>query len=196
MRRKVGELFAEVEPEDLVKFGLIPEFVGRLPVLATLMDLDVEALVEILKEPKNALVKQYQRLFDMEDVQLTFQDEALKRSPRKPSSARRVRVACARSWRRSCWTPCTSFRPWKALSRSSFPTRWSTVRLVRFTSMPTRKSSRPSRRVLALFDKFTEPAFPDGVPIIGTPSVFWGAGAPRLWPRIDLAFPWPQSYAN
>jgi ATP-dependent Clp protease ATP-binding subunit ClpX len=75
--RKVGELFAEVEPEDLVKFGLIPEFVGRLPVLATLMDLDVEALVSILKEPKNALVKQYQRLFDMEEVQLTFQDEAL-----------------------------------------------------------------------------------------------------------------------
>jgi ATP-dependent Clp protease ATP-binding subunit ClpX len=75
--RKVGELFAEVEPEDLVKFGLIPEFVGRLPVLATLMDLDVEALVQILQEPKNALVKQYQRLFDMEEVQLTFQDEAL-----------------------------------------------------------------------------------------------------------------------
>lgn len=75
--RKVGELFAEVEPEDLVKFGLIPEFVGRLPVLATLMDLDVEALVQILREPKNALVKQYQRLFDMEEVQLTFQDEAL-----------------------------------------------------------------------------------------------------------------------
>jgi ATP-dependent Clp protease ATP-binding subunit ClpX len=60
-----------------VKFGLIPEFVGRLPVLATLMDLDVEALVQILSEPKNALVKQYQRLFDMEEVQLTFQDEAL-----------------------------------------------------------------------------------------------------------------------
>ncbi len=76
--RKVGELFAEVEPEDLVKFGLIPEFVGRLPVLATLMDLDVDALVSILKEPKNALVKQYQRLFEMEEVQLTFQDEALR----------------------------------------------------------------------------------------------------------------------
>jgi ATP-dependent Clp protease ATP-binding subunit ClpX len=81
--RKVGELFAEVEPEDLVKFGLIPEFVGRLPVLATLMDLDVEALVQILKEPKNALVKQYQRLFDMEDVQLTFQDEALEAVAKK-----------------------------------------------------------------------------------------------------------------
>jgi ATP-dependent Clp protease ATP-binding subunit ClpX len=81
--RKVGELFAEVEPEDLVKFGLIPEFVGRLPVLATLMDLDVEALVQILQEPKNALVKQYQRLFDMEDVQLTFQEEALEAVAKK-----------------------------------------------------------------------------------------------------------------
>jgi ATP-dependent Clp protease ATP-binding subunit ClpX len=76
--RKTGELLQHVEPEDLLKFGLIPEFVGRLPVLATLNDLDVDALVEILSEPKNALVKQYQRLFDMEDVKLTFSDEALK----------------------------------------------------------------------------------------------------------------------
>jgi ATP-dependent Clp protease ATP-binding subunit ClpX len=67
-----GEILREVEPEDLLKFGLIPEFVGRLPVLATLEDLDEDALVEILQEPKNALVKQYQRLFDMEEVQLTF----------------------------------------------------------------------------------------------------------------------------
>jgi len=76
--RKTGELLQHVEPEDLLKFGLIPEFVGRLPVLATLNDLDVDALVQILSEPKNALVKQYQRLFDMEDVKLTFSDEALK----------------------------------------------------------------------------------------------------------------------
>ena len=75
--RLVGELFAEVEPEDLVKFGLIPEFIGRLPVIATLGDLDEDALVQILTEPKNALVRQYQRLFDMEDVELNFQDEAL-----------------------------------------------------------------------------------------------------------------------
>jgi ATP-dependent Clp protease ATP-binding subunit ClpX len=75
--RRHGEVLAEVEPEDLLKFGLIPEFVGRLPVLATLSDLDVEALVEILTKPKNALVKQYQRLFDMEDVKLTFTDDAL-----------------------------------------------------------------------------------------------------------------------
>ncbi len=76
--RRVGELFAEVEPEDLVKFGLIPEFVGRLPVIATLEDLDEDALVEILSEPKNALVRQYQRLFQMEEVELTFHEDALK----------------------------------------------------------------------------------------------------------------------
>ena len=76
--RRVGELFQAVEPEDLLKFGLIPEFVGRLPVLATLEDLDESALVEILSEPKNALVKQYQRLFEMENVELTFNEDALK----------------------------------------------------------------------------------------------------------------------
>jgi ATP-dependent Clp protease ATP-binding subunit ClpX len=76
--RRIGEIFQDLQPEDLLKFGLIPEFVGRLPVLATLTDLDEPALVTILTEPKNALVKQYQRLFEMEDVQLTFTDEALK----------------------------------------------------------------------------------------------------------------------
>ncbi|MEM9222563.1 MAG: ATP-dependent Clp protease ATP-binding subunit ClpX [Pseudomonadota bacterium] len=81
--RKTGELFREVEPEDLLKFGLIPEFVGRLPVLATLEDLDEPALVEILAEPKNALVKQYQRLFEMEGVELTFHTDALKAIARR-----------------------------------------------------------------------------------------------------------------
>ena len=81
--RKTGEILAGVEPEDLLKFGLIPEFVGRLPVLATLRDLDEDALVEILTQPKNALVKQYQRLFEMEDVGLTFTDDALKAIARK-----------------------------------------------------------------------------------------------------------------
>ena len=75
--RKTGEILRNVEPEDLLKFGLIPEFVGRLPVIATLSDLDEPSLVEILTKPKNALVKQYQRLFEMEDVQLGFSDEAL-----------------------------------------------------------------------------------------------------------------------
>lgn len=76
--RGIGELFQELEPEDLLKFGLIPEFVGRLPVLATLEDLDEDALVTILSQPKNALVKQYQRLFEMEDAKLTFTEDALK----------------------------------------------------------------------------------------------------------------------
>ena len=81
--RQTGEILALVEPEDLLKFGLIPEFVGRLPVLATLEDLDEDALIEILTKPKNALVKQYQRLFDMEDVALTFRDEALESIAKK-----------------------------------------------------------------------------------------------------------------
>jgi len=76
--RGIGEIFTDLEPEDLLKFGLIPEFVGRLPVIATLEDLDDDALVTILTEPKNALVKQYQRLFELETAQLTFTDDALK----------------------------------------------------------------------------------------------------------------------
>ncbi len=75
--RKTGEILQGVEPEDLLKFGLIPEFVGRLPVVATLEDLDEAALVEILTKPKNALVKQYQRLFEMEETKLTFSEGAL-----------------------------------------------------------------------------------------------------------------------
>ena len=81
--RGTGEIFREVEPEDLLKFGLIPEFVGRLPVLATLEDLDIDALMAILTRPKNALVKQYQRLFEMEGLSLTFSDDALKTISRK-----------------------------------------------------------------------------------------------------------------
>jgi ATP-dependent Clp protease ATP-binding subunit ClpX len=81
--RRTGEILRGVEPEDLLKFGLIPEFIGRLPVLATLEDLDEVALMRILTEPKNALVKQYQRLFEMEGVQLTLSNEALKSVSRK-----------------------------------------------------------------------------------------------------------------
>ncbi len=76
--RKTGEILREVEPEDLLGFGLIPEFVGRLPVLATLDDLEADALVEILVKPKNALVKQYEKLFDMESVTLAFTEDALR----------------------------------------------------------------------------------------------------------------------
>ena len=93
--RGVGELFRELEPEDLLKFGLIPEFVGRLPVLATLEDLDEAALITILTEPKNALVKQYQRLFEIEDVKLTFTPDALaaiaKRAIKRKTGARGLR---------------------------------------------------------------------------------------------------------
>ena len=93
--RGVGEMFKELEPEDLLKFGLIPEFVGRLPVIATLTDLDEAALVTILTEPKNALVKQYQRLFELEDVKLKFTDDALgaiaKRAIERKTGARGLR---------------------------------------------------------------------------------------------------------
>ncbi|MBP0445662.1 ATP-dependent Clp protease ATP-binding subunit ClpX [Roseomonas sp. SSH11] len=76
--RRQGAILREVEPEDLLKFGLIPEFIGRLPVIATLEDLDDKALIEILTKPKNALLKQYQRLFEMEGTKLTFTEDALK----------------------------------------------------------------------------------------------------------------------
>jgi ATP-dependent Clp protease ATP-binding subunit ClpX len=76
-RKRAGELLASLETEDLTKYGLIPEFVGRLPVIATLNDLDEEALIQILTEPKNALVKQYQKLFQLEGVELEFHEEAI-----------------------------------------------------------------------------------------------------------------------
>ena len=76
--KSLTERFQEVEPEDLVKYGLIPEFIGRLPVVATLSELDEDALIQILQEPKNALTKQFTALFDMEDVELEFREDALK----------------------------------------------------------------------------------------------------------------------
>ncbi len=81
--RDTGEILGQLEPEDLLKFGLIPEFVGRLPVIATLSDLDEDALVTILTEPKNALVRQYQRLFELEDTRLTITDDALRTIAKK-----------------------------------------------------------------------------------------------------------------
>jgi len=81
--RQTGEILREVEPEDLLKFGLIPEFIGRLPVIATLNDLSEDALVEILQKPKNALLKQYQRLFEMEGVKLAFSEDALRAVARR-----------------------------------------------------------------------------------------------------------------
>lgn len=81
--KQLGESLSHVEPEDLVKFGLIPEFVGRLPVIATLEELNEEALIQILTEPKNALTKQYEKLFEMESVELEFRDDALKAIAKK-----------------------------------------------------------------------------------------------------------------
>ncbi|MEQ1785150.1 MAG: AAA family ATPase, partial [Hyphomonadaceae bacterium] len=93
--RRTGAILQGCEPEDLVKFGLIPEFIGRLPVIATLEDLDEAALIQILTEPKNALLKQYQRLFEMESVTLTFTDDALsavaRRAIQRKTGARGLR---------------------------------------------------------------------------------------------------------
>jgi len=93
--RRTGEILRQIEPDDLLKFGLIPEFVGRLPVLATLEDLDEPALITILTEPKNALVKQYQRMFEMENVKLTFPADALsaisKKAIQRKTGARGLR---------------------------------------------------------------------------------------------------------
>ena len=80
---KIGETLRGVEPEDLVKYGLIPEFVGRLPMIATLDELDLDALVRIVKEPKNSLTKQYAKLFEMEEVEIQFRDDALRAIARK-----------------------------------------------------------------------------------------------------------------
>jgi ATP-dependent Clp protease ATP-binding subunit ClpX len=94
--QSVGEVLHDVEPEDLIRFGLIPEFVGRLPVVATLEELDEEALIQILLEPKNALTKQYRKLFEMEGVDLEFRDDALRavalRAMNRKTGARGLRT--------------------------------------------------------------------------------------------------------
>ena len=84
--KKVGELFKTLEPEDLLRYGLIPEFVGRLPIIATLDDLNEDSLVKILLEPKNSLIKQYQELFRFENVKLTFTSQAVKEIAKKAIS--------------------------------------------------------------------------------------------------------------
>ena len=77
-RQQIGETLRQVEPEDLIRYGLIPEFVGRLPVVATIDELDSEALVRILTEPRNSLTKQYGKLFEMENVEVDFREDALR----------------------------------------------------------------------------------------------------------------------
>ena len=95
-QKNIGEILTQILPEDLLKFGLIPEFVGRLPVIATLDELDEEALVRILKEPKNSLIKQYQKLFEFEDVKLKFTEDSLvavaSEAMRRKSGARGLRA--------------------------------------------------------------------------------------------------------
>ncbi|NMA48325.1 MAG: ATP-dependent Clp protease ATP-binding subunit ClpX, partial [Tissierellia bacterium] len=94
-KKSMDELLKQIQPEDLIKYGLIPEFVGRLPVLAALEELDEEALISILTEPKNALVKQYQQLFHMDDIRLEFEEDALvevaKRAKERKTGARGLR---------------------------------------------------------------------------------------------------------
>ena len=82
----MSDVMKNLEPEDLIKYGLIPEFIGRMPIIATLNDLDEKSLIKILKEPKNSLIKQYQRLFEFENVELEFKDEALGEIARKAIS--------------------------------------------------------------------------------------------------------------
>ena len=93
--KKLSEIMRKLEPEDLIKYGLIPEFIGRMPIIATLDDLDEKSLIKILKEPKNSLIKQYKRLFEFEEVQLEFQDDAIteiaKKAIEKKTGARGLR---------------------------------------------------------------------------------------------------------
>jgi ATP-dependent Clp protease ATP-binding subunit ClpX len=94
--KKIGEILKEIQPEDLLKYGLIPEFVGRLPVIASLDELSEEALVDIMVKPKNALIKQYTKIFEFENVKLKFQQEALraaaKEATKRKSGARGLRA--------------------------------------------------------------------------------------------------------
>jgi ATP-dependent Clp protease ATP-binding subunit ClpX len=87
-KQRMSEAIEMIEPEDLIRYGLIPEFVGRLPVLGTLHELDVEALVQIMTEPKNSLVKQYQRKFEFDNIRLKFTDDALRAIAREAHERR------------------------------------------------------------------------------------------------------------
>jgi len=101
-------LFAEVESEDLIKYGLIPEFVGRLPIVATLEELDEQALIQILTEPKNALIKQYKHLFEMEGAELEFREDSLSAIAKKQWKERPAREGYALLWKMYYSIPCTN----------------------------------------------------------------------------------------
>ena len=100
--KDLGEVFSHVLPEDLLKYGLIPEFVGRLPVITYVHNLDRQALIDILTEPKNALVKQYQKFFEFDGVELEFNEAALGAIAEQAILRGPARAACGRSWKRCC----------------------------------------------------------------------------------------------
>ena len=136
--RRTGETLKHTEPEDLLKFGLIPEFIGRLPVIATLEDLDEEALVKILVEPKNALVKQYPEAVRHGGRRAGASPRTRSaRSPARRSTARPALAGFARSSRASCSTPCSTCRRWTASTRS----------------MSTRKSSKGRKEPVRVYAK-------------------------------------------
>ena len=113
-RRDITKVLRDVQPEDLIKYGLIPEFVGRLPVVATLEELDEIALIQILTQPKNALLKQFQKMFGMEGVELEVREGGAQggRAARARAQDRRAR-ACAPSSSTRCSTPCSTCRRWR-----------------------------------------------------------------------------------
>ena len=125
--RRTGEVLKHCEPEDLLKFGLIPEFVGRLPVIATLEDLDEAALIKILTEPKNALTKQYARLFEMEGVRLSFTTEALAAIAKRAIERRTGARGCGASLRQSCSTRCSTCPASRRSRRWWSTARWWTA---------------------------------------------------------------------
>ncbi len=145
-----SDVFHDVEPEDLIKFGLIPEFVGRLPVVATLDELDEAALVSILLEPKNALSKQYRKLFDMEGVELEFRTDALEGRREEGHAAQDGRARLAqRSWKTCCSKPCMNCRRCATCRKSLSTSRSSSERASRMccTVPPTTGASRRSKSV-------------------------------------------------
>ena len=115
------DTFDDVMPEDLLKYGMIPEFIGRLPVITSVHNLDREALIRILTEPKNALVRQYKRLFELDGVELEFSDDALDAIADQAIKRGPAPVACARSSKRSCSRSCTTYRAARTSPRSSSP---------------------------------------------------------------------------
>jgi ATP-dependent Clp protease ATP-binding subunit ClpX len=119
MKKISVKLLNDLEPEDLLNYGLIPEFVGRLPIVATLNDLDEDALMTILQEPKNALVKQYQTLFNMENVKLILSKDALKLLLKKQLNVKLVREVYDQFLKIFCLIRCSNFHHLKALKKLS-----------------------------------------------------------------------------